>query len=78
VKDLCNRLGAEHWNIVKETVHLVWAYGRKDHPLEKKTLQAWNGTRMYQSFFRADPDDKDFQVIALLCFVFLGLSEKAL
>jgi hypothetical protein len=78
VKDLCKRLGAEHWNIVKETVHLVWAYGRKDHPLEKKTLQAWNGTRMYQSFFRADENDKDFQVAALFCFVFLGLSENAL
>ncbi len=44
----------------------------------KKALQAWNGTRMYQSFFRADPEDKDFQVALLLCFVFLGLSIKAL
>ena len=59
------------------TVHLVWAYGQKDHPLEKKHLQGWNGTKMYQSFFKLDEEDKDFQVVALLCSVFIGLSEKA-
>ena len=63
-KDLLSRLGAEHWNIVKETVHLVWAYGQKDHPLAKKNLQGWNGTKMYQTFYQLDPDDKDFQVVA--------------
>jgi hypothetical protein len=63
-KDLLSRLGAEHWNIVKETVHLVWAYGQKGHPLEKKNLQGWNGTKMYQTFYQLDTDDKDFQVVA--------------
>jgi hypothetical protein len=77
-KDLEARLGAEHWNIVKETVHLVWAYGQKDSPLAKNNVQEWNGMKMYQSFFRLDEDEKGFQVVALVCFVFLGLSEKAL
>jgi hypothetical protein len=78
LKDVEARLGAEHWNIVKETVHLVWTYGQKDGPLAKGHVQDWNGMKMYQSFFRPDGEDKDFQVVALLCYVFLGLSEKAL
>jgi hypothetical protein len=77
-KDVEARLGVEHWNIVKETVHLIWTYGQKDGPLAKGHVQEWNGMKMYQSFFRLDCDDKDFQVVVLLCDVFLRLSEKAL
>ena len=76
--NLLDRLGAEHWNIVKETVHLVWAYGQTGHQLEKRDLQGWNGTTMYQSFFRLDEKDKDFQVVVLSCFVFLGLSDQGI
>ena len=63
VKDMFQRLRDPEWNIVKEVLHIVWAYGQKGHALEKKNTEAWNGMKMYQSFFRLDADEKDFQVI---------------
>jgi hypothetical protein len=54
------------WNIGKEIVHLLWAYGAEGHHLRKCDLKQWNGTKMYHSFFRLDADAKGFQV---LCYV---------
>ena len=50
------------WNIGKEIVHLLWAYGVEGHPLQKCDLKQWDGTKMYHSFFRLDADAKGFQV----------------
>jgi hypothetical protein len=51
------------WNIVREIVHLLWAYGQEGHALQKSDLKKWNGSTFYNSFFRLDEDAKGFQVL---------------
>jgi hypothetical protein len=52
----------DSWNIAREIVHLLWAYGQDSHSLRKSDLKYWNGTAFYNSFFKLDPDAKGFQV----------------
>jgi hypothetical protein len=69
-------LREENWNIVKEVIHLVWAYGQPGNLLRKHDLQACSGQKLYESFFRLDPDYKGFEVTTAcynLCCVSLFL-----
>ena len=52
----------DSWNIAREIVHLLWAYGQDSHSLRKSDLKYWNGTAFYNSFFKLDPEAKGFQV----------------
>jgi hypothetical protein len=55
-------LREENWNIAKEVLHLVWAYGQPGNLFRKHDLQAWSGQKLYESFFRLDADYKGFEV----------------
>ena len=61
------RTTGDTWNIGREIIHLLWAYGQKGHSLKKSDLDKWDGGKMYQSFFRLDEDAKGFQVIFNFC-----------
>jgi hypothetical protein len=66
MQDVHQMLREENWNVVKEVLHLVCAYGQQGNPFRKNDVLAWNGHKLYASFFHLDPDYKGFEVLLAL------------